>query len=932
MGRGSKLFWLLAAGIALQAAGCARAWAQPMPTPSPAALKFEAPKPETRPSPGSKVIRGTVRSVKFDGLQSIDPAVANDVAGIKVGEDFSRERLENSINALRRWGVFSKVEVLVQYEGPSVDLVYDLEEGYIIKDVKIKGNYPLLDREVRRTLFLNPGEIYDKTRLVEQLDRLDKLYAKEGYFETTVLAVEDYNEADHEVTLYFKIQKGKTFRIRDVAVEGNTALKPKRIRHIIYSFFHYKPKSIKKDLEKIRGIYRKKGYVRARVRLQDEAYDYDARKVDLGVAVRQGKRVFVEFEGNYRFKSSELRKQLTMIEDGDYDDYTLDASKANLIGFYKLRGFEDVQVTWAKEKVDDDNFLVTFQIDEGPQRVVKTIEFEGTKELSDGKLKDVMLTKEKSLGDNGYFIEPLFEADLKSLNDYFKKEGFLDAKIESWDKSFNEIGDRMILTIKVDEKVKNTVEQLSFEGLSKEQEEEWVSKLLCRPGEAYSPSRAQQDVESLLVQLSNTGYPYAQVVPEATKLGDDRWNLRFKVDPGKKVTIGRLLFVGNSLTREKVIRKNLRFKEGSVFSAQNLLQSQINLRRLGVFDRVAVETLGLANKEEVVHALISVQEKKTKILDLEVGFNTDTKFTGKAIFNKLNLWGTGKNANIKLQAGQEISRFELNYVDPRLRGTSLQLLIGAFVGFEKRPFFENFQTGVFTSLFKDFSPNLSAYGRMQFDAVNFDESKTVVSQLQPGESATDATRLATTVGVTYDQRDNFGNPTRGYYLNGSVTFTNQFIQSSGSYLTTQATLGQWWTPFKRRVTVANALRVSKIFPFPGGINTVPVDDRLYLGGDDTVRGFCQDCLLETGGLFALVHNLELQVTVFNNFQVVAFLDTGIVIDSMDQFNLTNLRHAAGPGVRYMTPVGPIRLEYGFKLDPQPGESAGRLTFSFGYFF
>jgi outer membrane protein insertion porin family len=125
--------------------------------------------------------------------------------------------------------------------------------------------------------------------------------------------------------------------------------------------------------------------------------------------------------------------------------------------------------------------------------------------------------------------------------------------------------------------------------------------------------------------------------------------------------------------------------------------------------------------------------------------------------------------------------------------------------------------------------------------------------------------------------------------------------------------------------------MAQILPVPGD-TVVPVDARLYLGGDDTVRGFSQDSLLPTGGNYALVHNLELQINPFGNFQVVGFLDTGIVVESLSQVNLTNLRHSIGPGVRYKTPVGPIRLEYGFKLDPQPGESAGRLHFSFGYFF
>jgi outer membrane protein insertion porin family len=886
--------------------------------------------PKEVPSKTEIQKKENILEISFQGLHTIEEAVVADVASLRVGEEFTYDKLENSINSLRKWGVFSQVEVLVEHEAGGVRLSYDLKEGYIIKDIKISGNYPLLESRVRTALFINPGDIYDNTRLPEQLDRLDRLYSDEGYFMTTVFAIEDYDEAEKEVTLHFKIQKGGTYHLRNTNVEGNTALNPKRIQTIIFTYSHYKPRQIKKDLAKIQDLYKKKGYVRARVRLEDEIYDYDAKKVDIDVGIRQGKRVFVEFEGNDHFLEKALKKQLTLIEDGDFDDYELDSSKQRLSDFYKEHGYDSVQVSWIREKIDKDNFLVTFNIHEGPQRRIKKIEFEGAKGIQGKKLKDVIVSHEESISDSGFFIQPLFEEDLKLIEDYYKKEGYLDAKVESWEKSFNDYGDKLNLSVKIDENQKALVHSLNINGLDEALKSKVMPLLSCKPGQPYSPTRLLQDVQWILVKLSNSGYPYAQIQHHETKINDSLWDITLDVDMGHKVTIGRLLFVGNFLTKEKVIRKNLHFKEGSVFSAQDLLQSQINLRQLGIFDRVSIETLGLANKEEVVNALISMQEKKSKIIDLKASYNTDEGFTGQLTFNKLNMWGSGKNGNIKIQAGQEISRFELNYIDPRLAGSSLQLLVGGFVGLNRLPFFQNFQTGVLSTLFKNFGPHMNAYGRLQFDAVNFDESKTVASQLGPRQSGQDTTRLATTAAVTYDMRDNYGNPTRGYYINGTTTFTNQFIQQSGNYFTTRATLGDWYSPF-RKLTVANALRVAKIFPVPGN-TSIPSDDRLYLGGDDTVRGYDQDSLLPSGGLFSMVYNLELQFNVFKNFQVVGFLDSGIVIDNMSQFNLHNFREGIGPGVRYLTPVGPIRLEYGFKINPRAGESIGRLTASFGYFF
>ncbi|MCE9625016.1 MAG: hypothetical protein K8R69_06130, partial [Deltaproteobacteria bacterium] len=587
-----------------------------VPTPFPAATPLVSEKKAVLQPPDDEVM-GTILGIGFQGLNVYKEEVAQDIVGVDPGEVLTREKLENAINNLRNWGVFVTVEVLVEHDGGSVRLTFQVLEGFLIKDVTIHGNYPLLEGKVRRTLFLIPGQIYDKSKLPEQLDRLDRLYEQEGYFGTSVLAIEDYDETHREVTIEIKIQKGKTYRLRDIDIRGNTTLDPSRIRSIIFTFSHYKPRQLKKDLGKIKDIYRNKGFVRARVRLDGETYDYDTRKVDIDVGVKQGKRVFVSFEGNDHYFDKALRKQITIFEDGDFDDFEMQASQSKLVRFYKERGYEEVKVEVSREKLDSENYLVTFKILEGPQRVIKTIDFVGNQDVESGKLKEIIQTKEDSLGDNGYYLPALFEEDLKQIESYYKKEGWLDAKVANWDRSFNQFGDRIILTVTIDEKARARVQNLHIDGLPPERKQEAWEKLGCRPGEPYSPERLDEDIQYILLNLSNHGYPYARIDKQAVNTQGNLWDLRLDVDLGTHVTIGRVLFVGNALTKEKTLRRNLRFKEGSEFSAANIFQSQLNLRRLGAFDGVSIETLGLANKNSVINTVVRLQEKKTKIIDVE---------------------------------------------------------------------------------------------------------------------------------------------------------------------------------------------------------------------------------------------------------------------------------------------------------------------------
>ena len=895
--------------------------------------------PETRPSaeaspaPQSSDTKplGIITKITFQGINSVHEDVVADIATLKVGDELTRQKLENSINDLRKWGVFSQVEILVEYSDEGIALTYDLKEGYIIKDVHIKGNYPLLKSKVQRVLFLNPGIIYDHSKLADQVDRLDRLYEENGYFGTTVFAIEDYDEQNHQVTLYFRIKKGATYRIRKTEVEGNAVLNEGRIKNIIFTFTHFKPRTLKTDLQKIKKLYTKKGFVRARVRVGGELYDYDARKVDLDILIRQGPRVKVEFEGNKHFFTKTLKKEITIFEDGDFDEFELDASKKKLRQFYLEHGYEQVKIEWKRRRLNKDYYLVTFEINEGPQHIIEAINFTGNEHFPASRLRKMMASKPKGLMKPGYFFQALFEQDLETIESFYKEQGFPHIEIVSWEKTFGPLGDVLTLTVDIKEGPRSMVKEVSLKGLPEKIREEIQQKLILQPGTFYSTSRLSDDIQIIIINLSNIGFPYAEVSHEVTEPEPNQHNITFKVQEGKKVRIGRVLFVGNAKTLEKVLRKNLRIKEGDIFSTENILQSQINIRGLGIFDSVVIETLGLSSRRKKVNLVVRVQERKDKILDFEVGYNTDLGFSGKVVFQKLNIWGTGRNLNVKAQGGNQVNRGEVNVVFPRFNGTSLTLTTGAFGGFENRPFFESTFVGMYGSLFKRFGRILTGYGRLDFGYVDNNTSKTVFDKINPSGVPNNNTRLTTTLGMTYDTRDNFGDPRAGLYINSTVSLTDQFIQQHGNYFTLRANLGHWWSPIPR-VTIANALRVGDIVKIPGD-TVVQADARFYAGGDTTVRGFKQDSLLPSGGSFSLIYNLELQIRVYGNIMVVGFLDTGAVTNGITQVNSTTLRHSAGPGIRYLTPVGPIRLDWGFVLDPEPGDATtNRVHFSFGYFF
>ena len=885
-------------------------------------LFFDTPA-QSYPLHRAKLIQG----IEFSGIPSVDEVLLKEVTHLEVGQPFNEEKLEYAKQNLRKWGIFKTVEAEIRTTPKGVMIQFKLEAGSTIRDVVIRGNYPFLETKIKRAVILHSGDLYYPEKVPEQIDRLLQFYEKQGYFNSTVFIEEEYFEKTGKVDIKIRIQKGITYRLSDIEIEGPKELNHKRFRNILFTYVRYKPEQLKKDLEKIKVKLAHDGYVRARVKLLDVQFNHETKKVAVKIGIYPGKKVYIAWKGNEKLKNFQLKKALTLDEDEDYDEYALTHTQSKLISLYKGFGFTQPTIEYRKENLSDNEVLVTFVIQEGPQEIIKQIDFTGNQAVSDKTLRKQMITQEEGILAKKYFIEPVFNQDLISVENFLKNNGYLEAKINEWRKEWNRYKDKVLLTVDLSEGTLNLVEKISFETESEAPSESVKKQLLTQSGQYFSYLKLESDVRSLLIDYSNRGYPYAQAKTELHAISPQKWEVVFKIEPGFKVNIGKILFVGNIKTRNSLIQKNLYLKEGEVFSAEKLEDSQNALRRLNIFNAVSIQTLGLTDQQAKVHLVVRMEEKKTQQIDFGLGYDTDTGFTSKLIYQKNNLFGIAKNLRFAAIGGEQLQKGELTYIDPRLFGTGLQFVSGIFAQREDRPSFEDTKFGGSLALLYDLTHSLTAFTQLRFENINFNESETDLALL--GDSARDRNLLSLEIGSTFDRRDNFGDPHKGYYLSAITKLTNDFNQVGLGFvkLTTQA--GVWYSPFSR-LTIANALRLSYLHQFSS--ESIPANELLYLGGDDTLRGFGRDAVNPAGGKLSLVHNLELQFRLVNKFQLVGFLDSGTLTNNFDEISSQSFRHSAGIGFRYVTPIGPIRLDYGFILDKNPGESPRRLHFTFGYFF
>ena len=446
-------------------------------------------------------------------------------------------------------------------------------------------------------------------------------------------------------------------------------------------------------------------------------------------------------------------------------------------------------------------------------------------------------------------------------------------------------------------------------------------------GKPLNPAGIDADKEKLLIELASKGQPHAQAKVEVLREGNEA-TLLYDIDEGPRVEIGRVFVLGNQETRESSILKSIPVKTGQPFSYKKMLESQAGLRRMPAFSNASLDTIGLNERDPVVHPLIHLEENPPIVFNIKGSYSTDTNFTGVLTLTDRNFFDAAKQGNIQLTGGNDLERAEVNLINSRLLGLSIEGIANGFGEFQRRASFNYFRYGTSVSFIHDFTPTLTGLAKYEVARTTVTDS---IPGVDPGsELARDLTAPKATLSLSWDTRDSFSDPRRGLHTLVSTEFFNQIFGAGANFARISGGVGHYlsWT---RRWTLSNTIRVAGIRRYFTS-ETVPGQEKLYLGGDYTVRGFNQDALVPTGGEVSVLATSELHTRLSDNFKFVLFTDTGSVTNEFRAINKETLRHSAGAGLHYVTPIGPIRLDWAFKLDRKTGEDLYRIHFIFGYAF
>lgn len=872
------------------------------------------------------------------------PDQITELLGIKPGDAFSGAAIREGLSLLYLKGTFRDIRVEAFPENGGVRLEYTFLPVTVVDKIAIHGVSALSKTAVTEALPRLEGKELREDKLSDLRADIIALYQAEGYFETTVSYRIEQLRRPHRVVLHFDIREGPPTIIEEISFTANTVFKDKVLRSAMKSRVG---KPIKRDLlldrdmEAILGKYTDAGYPAAKP--GPVSMSFRDHKAFIRVSGKEGPHVAVRFSGNHELSSKKLKQALLIWSEHDISDTAIDGSVERIKNLYKERGYADVAVD-VKKTESQGSLDLDFTINEGPRVAVGRIDLRGNTEFPSKRIK-----KEMALREPGWFSwfrsypfrEDLLNQDVDNIHDRYFVAGYLSASVES-KVARSEDGGEALVTIDISEGPRTTTGSVTFEGNKVFSSPELQDLLGLKPGSPFNERLLDEDKYRILSAYANKGYLYTSVDMEKIPR-DGAIDVIFRITEDRPVLIGRIILRGNERTKDYVIMRELLVKPGGYYDYGAILASQQRIYRLGYFRLARFEPLHPGAKEYTQDMLFTAEERPAGAMEVGAGYGDLDRLRGFVELSHRNLFGTAKYSSLRYEQSDILKRAIFNFQEPWFLDRKLAAKFSLVWSDSERLnpdtreiYYKSRKTSAAFGVEKSyerFKPSLT----YQFEnVVNYDVR--VAAQLTPEDSGR-VLVSSLSPALIWDLRDDVFNPRRGalYGIILKEALRELASEVDFSKLTVQA---GWFVPVDNAV-VAFSSRAGMAWPFRGTAE-VPLHERFYLGGGTTVRGYTQDsigpsavdlsgALIPQGGASMAVFNLELRLNPGEGLGFVLFVDAGNVWPGQE-INLRGLRSSYGAGIRYGTPVGPLRLDYGQKIDRLPDESPGEIHFNIGNTF
>ena len=937
-----------------------------------------------------------IESIRFltEGKPTSDQSVL-DLTETKVGQPLSIGAVRETIAHLHGLGRFQDVQVeATASPAGGVILTYNLIPLHSIREIDFTGKLGLSTGRLRSAIVERYGASPSLGRVDAAVRTLQQLYADNGYLRAKIEAVPKVLHDPDRTVLTFAIESGPRATIGRVEVTGE----PRIARDAFLRRLNartgqpYEPTELQARLDAYVRNLRKRRFYEAAASLQPNESE-DGSRVDLAIAITPGPIVTVQFDGD-PITGAKLEDLAPLEREGSVNEDLIEDSESRIESHLRQQGYWKADVT-PERQPSGDTLTIIFHVNRGRQyRLAADSEISGVQSVSLVEILGLVPLKP-----GGLFLESSLNAGVTAIRNFYHQRGFASVEVRS---AVNEIdppraGEGLVRpAIVVKEGSQSLLGDVIVTGNSAVPEAQLRPLIQLNSGDPYYEPKIVAARDALMLDYLNRGFALASIRVSPTASDDHtRVALVFTVQEGPQTIVDHIMIVGNVHTDPDVIMRELRFKTGQPFGAEDQYESRRRLSSLGIFRRVEITevTHGSGNEHDV---LVTVEEAPATTIGYGGGLEASQRarvsstpdgvaedkleFAPRGFFDigRRNLFGANRSVNLytrvslrpddpQLDPDQTVSG--LGFTEYRVVGTYRQprwfgpndLTVTSAIERASRTSFNFDRRGVTVDVVRRLTPAIRVSGRYSLSSTStFDEKLSEQDQATIDRLFPQVRLSGFSGALAHDTRDDLVDPVRGSFISGEGTIAARAIGGEVGFM--KAYL-QGFTfrrlPGPRNIILATraALGLADGFerevqpvddagnPLPGPptvVDDLPASERFFAGGDTTIRGFSLDKVgapntiaangFPTGGNAVILLNGELRVPVWGDFGAVVFVDGGNVFRRATEIDLGELRGSAGFGVRYRSPFGSIRLDLGFKMDRRAGERPTAIHFSLGQAF
>ena len=915
-----------------------------------------------------------------------------DLVETRTGEPLSMAAVRESISHLFTLGRFQDVAVEAvetNGAGSGIELRYNLTPLQALERIEFRGTLGVSAGVLKDAVTERFGATPQLGRANEVAGLLATVYQDEGYFKATIVPGSRSTPDNSAAILTFQIDSGPRAGIRNVEVTAHTpAAQQEAITRLgLQANRPYERRRIDDRVADYTKRLKDRGHFRAVVTESARISD-DGRTADVSVAVDAGPLVTVRFEGDPI--PADRRDDFAPFErEGSVDEDLIEDSVTKIRQYLLQQGFLKAEVGVTPRETAD-SLTIVFTIKKGPMYRVAPdgVQITGNKGVPIEDIRPLIVLKPGDL-----YVASHLDATVGALERLYRVRGFRWADIKSSENETEENGTALIRpVIAIAEGPRAVIGALQVTGIKALSEAEVRRVMQLQTGAPYYEASIVAGRDAVQLEYLNLGYTAAavRIVPE---VAEDRTRVDLKVDvtEGPQTIVDHVIVVGNRRTSETVVRRELLLKEGMPLGLRDLLESRRRLSALGLFRRIDIRPVehGPPTRRDV---LVTIEEAPATAVGYGGGLELTRLTRGggqdridlapRGFFDigRRNLGGKNRSVNLFTRVslrprdtpdnpetdgkGYGFSEYRVvgTYREPTALLWNADLMLTGAVEQGVRSSFNFARKGVSAEAIRRVTPTIRTSARYSFGTTRTFDVRLTEQEQAAIDRLFPQVRLSVVSGaVARDTRDDVVEPTAGTFVSGETSVASRALGGQVGFLKTYLQ-GFWFKRISKQRPVVFATRTAVGLadgfpreaqptdangtPIPGPptvVEDLPASERFFAGGDTTIRGFALDTVgapntitaggFPRGGNAVLILNAELRIPVWQDFGIALFTDGGNVFNRVTEFDFTELRGSVGFGVRYRSPIGPVRVDLGFKLDQRDFEkSRFALHFSIGQAF